>query len=350
MPIFISRIHFSLVALAACLCLAGGCTRPAGVVFPPPEKPLVWPGPPETPRIRYVGQLVTSADLKPARPFGEAVDEALFGKKPSESMLTPFAICTDAANRIFVADAGAQAVHVFDLTTRKHARWAPPQPYRYSQPVGVAWDPRGRLFVSDSVGGCIFVFTSAGVFEARIGVGELTRPAGLAWDAANKRLLVADTASHCVVMLSSDGALLGRIGRRGTQPGEFNYPTNIAIDHQGRVYVSDTLNFRIQQFDPELRPTRVIGRKGDMPGCLSQPKGIAVDSEDHLYILDAHFEAVQVFDAQGQLLLGFGEEGWGPGQFCLPAGMFIDSRDRIWVADAYNRRLQVFDYVPEKQP
>lgn len=350
MAISNSRIHWLLTAGVACLCLVAGCTRPAGVVFPPPEKPLVWPGPPEPARIRYVGQLATSADLKPARSFGEAFDEAIFGKKPSQSMLTPFAICTDGTGRIFVADAGAQTLHVFDLATRKHAWWTPPAPYRYSQPVGVAWDPRGRLFVSDSVGGCIFVFTSAGIFEARIGVGELTRPAGLAWDARNNRLLVADAGNHCVAMMSADGDVIGRIGRRGTQPGEFNYPTNVAIDHQGRIYVSDTLNFRIQQFDPELRPTRMIGRKGDMPGCLSQPKGIAVDSEDHLYVLDAHFEAIQVFDAQGQLLLGFGEEGRGPGQFWLPAGMFIDSRDRIWVADAYNRRLQVFDYVPEKQP
>ena len=338
------------IVLLAILALAPGCIHSAGVIFPPLTPAIVWPGAPEAPRIRYVGELVTSDDLKPARRLGEAIDQAIFGKKPIQSMLTPFAVCTDGANRVFVADAGAQTVHVLDLATRKQVRWNPPAPYRYFQPVGVAWDPRGRLFVSDSVGGCIFVFTPTGAFEARIGVGEVTRPAGLAWDGRNSRLLVADAGNHCVVMLSADGAVIGRIGRRGTLPGEFNYPTNIAIDRQGRVYVSDTLNFRIQQLDPQLRPVRVIGRKGDMPGCLSSPKGIAVDSEDHLYVMDAQFEAIQVFDAQGQLLLSFGEEGRGPGQFWLPAGMFIDSHDRIWVADAYNRRLQVFDYVPENRP
>ena len=347
---FMTRIPCLRLMLVASLCLSAGCARRAGVIFPPLEKPLVWPAPPETPRIRYVGQLATSADLKPRVPFGEAFSQAIFGKKPLQSMLTPFAVCTDGANRIFVADSGAQTVHVFDLITRKHTRWTPPNPYRFSQPVGVAWDPRGRLFVSDSVGGCIFVFTPTGAFEARIGVNELTRPAGLAWDGRNSRLLVADTGNHCLVMLSADGAVLGRMGQRGTLPGEFNFPTNIAVDRQGRVYVSDTLNFRIQQLDSNLKPTLMIGTKGDMPGCLSQPKGIAVDSADHLYVLDAQFEAIQVFDPQGRLLLNLGEEGRGPGQFWLPAGMFIDSRDRIWVADAYNRRLQVFDYVPENQP
>jgi DNA-binding beta-propeller fold protein YncE len=265
-------------------------------------------------------------------------------------MLCPFAVCTDDGSRVFVADASAQVVHVFDLLSRKYSRWVPPEPLRFSQPVGLAWDPRGRLFVSDSVGGCIFVFTYTGSYEARIGVGELGRPAGLAWDARHNRLLVADAAGHCIVSLSADGAVLGRTGRRGTLSGQFNYPTNIVVDHQGRIYVSDTLNFRIQQFDSNLRPTLSIGYKGDTPGCLASPKGIAVDSEDHLYVVDAQFEALQVFDPQGQLLLSFGEEGRGPGEFWLPAGLCIDARNRIWVADAYNRRLQVFDYLPEKQP
>src|SRR5205807_7758485 len=99
--------------------------------------------------------------------------------------------------------------------------------------------------------------------------------------------------------------LLARIGSRGTEPGQFNYPTNVALDSHGRIYVSDSLNFRIQQFGPDFAPIRQIGRKGDLPGYFGQPKGIAIDSQDHLYVLDAHFEAVQVFDAMGQLLMDF---------------------------------------------
>jgi DNA-binding beta-propeller fold protein YncE len=107
------------------------------------------------------------------------------------------------------------------------------------------------------------------------------------------------------------------------------------------------LNFRVQQFAPDLTPIRQIGKKGDMPGYFGQPKGIAVDPEDHLYVVDANFESVQIFNADGQLLLDFGTEGHNPGEFWLPAGISIDSHNRIWIADAYNRRIQVFDYLPE---
>ena len=77
------------------LVVSGGCGRPAGGIFEPLATPLVWPNPPEQERIRYVGQLVTSADLKPAVPFGQQLAEALFGKGDVQSMLSPYALCTD---------------------------------------------------------------------------------------------------------------------------------------------------------------------------------------------------------------------------------------------------------------
>ena len=338
------------LALGAMMLAGMGCSRSAGVVFSPLDKPLLWPAPPAPARISYVGQLSTSADLKPSVSSLESLDRTLFGEKPIFALLSPFAVCSDGGSRIFVADSGAQTVHVFDLETRKHAFLTLPAPRHFSQPAGIAWDPRGRLFVSDSVGGSIEVFNAKGEYQAQIAPPAFVRPAGLAWDSRNNRLLVADVGKHCIFFLSAEGTILNTLGQRGILLGQFNFPTNVAVDHQGRIYVSDTLNFRIQQFSPELRPTLAIGQKGDKPCCLSQPKGIAVDSEDHLYVLDAQFEAIQIFNAQGQLLLTFGEEGHGPGQFWLPAGIFIDPRNRLWVADVYNRRLQVFDYLPEKQP
>src|SRR5262245_34396582 len=128
------------------LLLLSGCGKSAGVIFEPLAKPIVWPAAPERTRIRYVGQLVTSADLKPAVSFGEALGETLFGKKSIKSMLTPYAVCTDGRDRLFVADSNAQVVHVFDLQTRVYQQWKPPEGSPpFSQPVGLAWDPSGKL-------------------------------------------------------------------------------------------------------------------------------------------------------------------------------------------------------------
>jgi DNA-binding beta-propeller fold protein YncE len=311
-----------------------------------------WPTPPEAARIEYVGQLVTSADLKPARSFWQSVGETLFGAKDARSMLSPFSLCTDGADRLFVGDSNAQVVHVFDLDTRAYARWTPSAEDEdggeaFSQPVGVAWDPGGRLLVADSVAACVFVFADDGTCPGRLGSGLLQRPSGLAVDAAGERIFVADAAAHQVVVLDPAGRLLKRIGGRGLDLGQFNYPTNVALDSTGRLYVADTLNFRVQVFDRSLEPLRQIGSAGDLPGYFSRPKGLALDSADHLYVVDAHFESVQIFDPEGPLLLSFGQEGSGPGEFWLPAGIHIDASDRIWIADSYNRRVQVFQYLPE---
>jgi sugar lactone lactonase YvrE len=348
------------------IALSGGCGQRRGEVFTPIDPPIAWPPPPDVARIRYVGSLSTSGDLKPGKSMFKALGEAIFGKDEVYAMLSPLAVCTDHGQRVFVVDSNAQCVHVFDLDSRAYAQWRPGgvtidgkmRPGRsttlvhdaFSQPVGAVFDPRGRLLVSDSVAGVIFVFDSTGQCTGEIGAGLLSRPCGLAFDVTRDRLLVADCGLHQVLALDGEGRLLARVGSRGVALGQFNYPTNVAVDSVGRVFVSDTLNFRVQVFDSQYQPLRQIGRQGDMPGYFAQPKGLALDSENHLYVIDAQFEAVQVFDTDGRLLLNFGEEGHGPGQFWLPAGMAIDSNDRIWIADSYNQRVQVLEYQPEAQP
>jgi DNA-binding beta-propeller fold protein YncE len=330
------------------VCLLAGCGARPGVIFPPPNPPILFPPPPELTRVSWVGQLVTEADLKPGKSGLQGMTETLFGKEGIRSMLTPMAVCTDGKSRVFVADSNAQVVHVFDLNSRRYARWQPGKTRTFSQPVGLAWDPAGRLLVADAAASTVFVFDDSGRLAAEWAGERFARPCGVAVDAARGRVIVVDTAAHGLVELSLSGDVTRRVGRRGGNMGEFNYPTNVAIDRVGRVYVSDTLNFRVQQLSSELVPLRQIGSHGDMPGYFAQPKGVSIDSEGHIYVVDAQFETIQVFDDQGRLLLDFGEEGHRPAEFWLPAGIFVDAQDRIWVADSYNRRVQVFDYHPQK--
>lgn len=330
--------------------MVGGCAQPKGVLFEPLDIPLNWPPPPETSRIHYVGSLSTDKDLKPAKSFTRSVSETLFGEKPGRSMLTPYAVCTDGRDRVFVCDSNAQVVHVFDLDSRAYEQWKPDAlDGSFAQPVGITFDSLDRLLVSDSAGGIIHVFNSSGQYQGTLGEGALSKPSGLVTDPETNRIFVADVGTHQIVVLSFDGELLERIGQRGTSLGEFNFPTNVALGQDGSLYVSDSLNFRVQVLDPDLKPARQVGQKGDLPGYFSHPKGIALDQYGHLYVIDSHFESVQIFDPQGNLLLTFGQEGHEPGQFWLPTGIHIDGNNRIFIADSYNQRLQVFEYRPEEQ-
>ena len=106
---------------------------------------------------------------------------------------------------------------MFNLANRRYTTWRPKtKSKRFTQPVGVAYDPaRRRLFVADSVAGVIYVFNDAGTPIDTIGTNVVKRPCGLAFDARapqGGRLLVADAGLHQVLAFSPAGTLLQQAG------------------------------------------------------------------------------------------------------------------------------------------
>ncbi|MBK7404379.1 MAG: 6-bladed beta-propeller [Phycisphaerales bacterium] len=338
------------LALAAALGL-GACSSPPGMLFEPATDSVAWPPPPDAARVRYLGQLRSADDLHAQRSGLQQFGRAIFGPgRPKGVLISPMGVATDGADRVFVADREAHAVHVYDIGRRRYSSWAPPETRGGSfQPTAIAYTT-GRLLVTDSAGGVIHVFTAEGKYLGTLGDKLLGRPVGLAVDPTTGDIYVADAAAHQVVVLSRDDVVLRTIGSRGAGLGEFNFPTFVALDGERRLYVSDSLNFRVQVFAPDGTPLRQIGAKGDMPGYFSQPKGLGVDAGGRLLVVDANFEAIQIFDAAGDLLMALGQEGHGPGEFWLPVGLTIDSKQRIWVADSYNRRVQVFEILQPEEP
>jgi DNA-binding beta-propeller fold protein YncE len=323
-----------------------GCAAPPGPIFPGVNPPIAWPAPPDTPRIRYIGALHGEASLG-IQPTGwEAVRAALGGPRPQVAFSHPAAIAV-AGERIFVADTGLGAVHLLDLAARQYKllRGAPADPLRV--PIGLTISA-GQLVVVDRGRAAIDLFDLDGNWRTTRRWPEVTAPVAVAWDQQKRTLWIADAAAHACFVVADLQTVSGRLGDRGTAPGQFNFPTALAWQPMVGLVVADAMNFRVQVFDTAGQPMAVFGRKGDAAGCFARPRGVAVDSEGHIYVADNQFENIQVFDAAGRLLLAFGEEGDRPGQFSLPAGITIDAQDRIWVADSYNRRVQVFQYVAEK--
>ena len=232
------------------------------------------------------------------------------------------------------------------LTKKKYRRIGDAGGKELVSPLGVAVDTNGEVFITDSILKRVFEFNGSGTFLREIGADDLfLRPTGIAVD--KNRVYVVDTLGHQVLVFSKkEGTLLFRIGRNGTQNGDFNYPTHIFVS-RNKIYVTDSLNFRIQIFDVNGTFLRSFGRLGDAMGDFSKPKGVAVDSEDHIYVVDSQFDNIQIFDPTGKLLLVLGSTGRSLGKLLLPAGIFIDSQDRIYVADSYNKRIQIFQYLTQ---
>ncbi|UCE62293.1 MAG: hypothetical protein JSU63_11380 [Phycisphaerales bacterium] len=335
-----------LVTLVAGCVVAGclvGCATTRGVLFEPIDPPKVWPAPPDTPRIKLIGALSSSEDLKASKSGMESFKTVLRGPRPPIKFSAPQALAVHADNTIAVADGAGAAVHIIDLNERTHARVIGWDDQQFAVPIGAVW-VGDRLFVTDAQRHEVIELDVDGRFRGRFGSGVLVRPVGIAFSKVREKLYVVDGGSHCLKVFDLAGNVVRTIGRQGINPGEFNFPSHICCS-EDRLIVADSGNFRVQWLNLDGEFIRAFGRKGDGAGDLSLPKGVALDSEGHLYVVDAHFENVQIFNSDGQVLMAFGEEGRDLGQFWLPAGLAIDGQDRIWIADPGNGRIQMFEYM-----
>ena len=343
----IKKISVGLISLCSLVLFVIGCSSPPGELFPQLEKPLIWPAPPENPRIKYIGEISTEADLKEGISWLESLTELVFGKKKIGILVGPYAVATDNDERLFVADASQGRVHSFDLKNRKHKQFADignEQELQMPVALAVIGD---RIYVVDSVLHKICVFNQKGKYILSFGQERLKRPTAIAYCALENNIYVTDTASHKINIFRQDGSFVKELGERGTKPGLFNFPTQLWVDKEGRLYVSDTLNYRIQIFTKKGKFVKMFGRQGDRAGNFAHSGGVATDSFGHIYVVDRQFENIQVFDSNGVILMAFGQEGSGPGEFWLPGGIYIDIKNKIYIADSFNKRIQIFKFLEE---
>ncbi|MHC4266301.1 MAG: 6-bladed beta-propeller [Planctomycetota bacterium] len=333
----------------ASLLLFTGCGGPRGDIFPTLEKPLVWPEPPEKPRIVYVGTISTEDDLKKEISWIQGLGEFIFGKEDVGVLVGPYSITIDAEDRLFVADEAVSVVHMFDLDTRGYKQFSSlGLDEKLQTPVSLTVID-GRVYVVDSMLHKVCVFDRNGNYLFSFGGENLKRPSGIAFSEPSQKIYISDTGQHVINIYDKDGEFIDRIGSRGLKPGLFNFPTHLWIDNNGLLYVSDTLNYRIQVFSQEGKFLKMFGQQGDRPGNFAHPCGVATDSFGHIYVTDRQFENIQVFDSEGQILMALGQEGNDSGEFWLPAGIYIDSNNRIFVADSFNKRVQVFELLEDNE-
>jgi DNA-binding beta-propeller fold protein YncE len=316
--------------------------------------PLVWPGPPAEPRFAYEATLRTSADIEQEsdaerlqRILGGAGDEVV-------SLVKPYGIAA-GSGMIYVTDTVARLVHAFDLGRRRYFQLGLRLDGRLKKPAGIAVDGDSRVYVADVSAKRVVVYDRLGLFLGQIGAPEdFDRPTGVAVNRSGSRVYVVDTGGveserHRVLVYDAKGSRLAAIGRRGSEPGEFNLPVAAATAPDGTLYVVDAGNFRVQAFDPEGRFLRAFGSVGNGYGQFARPRGIAVDGHGHVYVTDAAFGNVQVFDAAGRLLLPIGQMARrdAPGRWALASGVATDERGFVYVLDQLYRKIDVLRRLDE---
>jgi len=314
----------------------------------PAEVKLVWPLPPEKPRIKFVTAIYGASDIEPAKKANFLDRLAGIQRKDFKpTFVKPYGIATDSQGRIYVTDSGQGLVFVLDREN-KHVTFLGVGPQvRLRMPIGITVDAKDRVWVADAVGQHVYAFDGEGTVLMALGQqNEMQNPTGVAVDDARHRLYVVDSRQHSVLVYDSEsGQFLAQFGQRGTDKGQFNFPTNVAVDRQGFIYVTDTLNYRVQIFDPSYKCVAAFGEQGNHFGQFLKPKGLALDTYQNLYVVDSDFDNFQIFDQHRRLLMFLGTQGQLPGTFWLPAGIHVDRSNRIYVADQNNQRIQIFQLL-----
>ena len=172
--------------------------------------------------------------------------------------------------------------------------------------------------------------------------GSMVWPTSVALDKAGN-VYVSDEWLNRIAMFSSDGEWLGAWGTQGDADGEVDQPAGIAFDSEDNLYVVDTGNNRIQKFTKDGQVLAKWGQEGSADGEFDMPWGIGLDADNNVYIADWRNDRIQKFAPDGSFLMAFGESGSEDGQFNRPADVAVDKEGLIYVADWRNDRVQVFD-------
>jgi len=329
---------------------------------------LVWPSPPNVARVKWLsyfaGQKIdyTQTDKKKAKASwmdrlagGQTEQEKFNPKDFPYQLIGPYGIAIDSKGLVYVADQRVGAVFIFNTATQDVEMIRNGYEAHFGWVNGLAIDDDDRLFVSDGKTHKIVIFNSKHEVESQITEG-LQDPVGLAIDTTNRFLYVVDTQQDQVLVYDADSLkLLRRIGTGGknhflTTPGDFGAPQGVAVDGEGNVYVTDTMNNRVEIFDADGNFISEFGKNGDGPGYFARPKGIAVDGDGHIWVADQVQDRLQVFNREGQLLTFIGSgHGELPGQFKTLTGVAIDKHNRVFTTEQEPGRLQVFRYVTDAE-
>jgi len=350
---------------------------------------------------------------------------------PLGALFKPSGIEVDDSGKLYVTDENNH-VQVFDSSGKflfKFGQYGNGDG-EFDYPAELALDKYGKIYVADAYNNRIQVFDSSGEFLFKFGRctheemmrqyhltdddgnfigereqvcghgknkwgighadGELHSPSDVTVDKSGK-IYVADMLHAKVQVFDSSGKFLFKFGtgttceyvnnltgltRCDSGDGEFIYANRIMIDDFGKVYVSDTVNHRIQVFDSSGKFLFKFGKYGHENGEFDEPYDIALDSLGRLYVVDIYNNRVQIFDKLGRFIDKFGyycqtsnnlgKHDWGhqkcidadetgplepgDGGFTYTHGVAVDNNSsRVYVLDYGNNRVQVYEWQETKK-
>lgn len=250
-------------------------------------------------------------------------------------------VAIDRQDNVWVFNRGAHPVIQFDKNGNLLQSWGEGL---FKSSHGMRIDSEGNVWAVDVKGHIVLKLSPAGRVQMVIGRSPgnndskdaFNEPTGIAF-ASNGDFYISDGyVNSRVVKFNRDGEYLLHWGGKGTGDGQFNLVHDVTLDAQGRVYIADRTNQRIQIFD---HTGKFLAKWTD----IGSPWGIIyVPKEDVIYMCDGFNNRVIKVNLEGQVLGVLGSQGRIPGKFDFAHNIAVDSEGSIYVVEIKNWRVQKF--------
>jgi sugar lactone lactonase YvrE len=298
----------------------------------------------------------------------------------------PAGVATDSGGNIYAADInnhtirkispGGEVTTLAGLAGISGTNNGTGSAARFNQPESVAVDTSGNVYVTDTANHTIRKITPAGLVTTLAGLpgtsgtnngtgtaARFTRPNGVAVDGSNN-VYVGDSYNQTIRKITPAGAvttfagLAGVVGtKNGTGTGaRFNYPSRLAVDSRGNLYVADTQNSAIRKITPAGVVTTLAGSAGTSGtnngtggnARFNLPFGVALDAGANVYVADTGNHTIRKITPAGVVTTFAGLAGTAgstnatgtAARFNTPAGITMDGNSNLYVGDTYNHLLR----------
>ena len=309
---------------------------------------------------------------------------------------SPVDVAVDRSGNLYIADSGNNRIRRVDpsgtiITIAGTGQsvlsysgdGGPAVEAKIASPSGLAVDSSGNLYIADTYNHRIRRVDPSGIIITIAGVGassysgdggpaitaRLYRPGDVAVDSSGN-LYIADTYNHRIRRVDPSGTIstIAGTGERGfggdggpAVEARLNYPSGVAVDDSGNLYIADVGNHRIRRVNSlgiinTIAGTGYEGYSGDggpaVAAQLTYPGDLAIDGKGNLYFTDSNNNRVRQVNSSGIVttVAGTGEKGFGgdggPAIEALldgPSGVAVDNENNLYVADTRNYRIRRID-------
>ena len=259
----------------------------------------------------------------------------------------PWGVAVSNNGDVAVAEWGGNCITILNSQGRLKASFGYKAKKKtfLQNPSGVHFTRDNHLLVTDSTR--VLKFTLKGGLVKKVGSGrgcgqqQFDSAAGLAVHPFNNKIYVADSLNNRIQVLNENMTFSHNFGGKGSQPGKFYLPWDVAFDSNGMVYVVEG-NSRIQKFTPEGEFIRSFGKKGSSRGEMDRPAAIVVDQHGYIHISELYNHRISMYNPSGNFICCYGKQGTGTDGFNQPCGIAVTKCGDLYVSDCWNNRLKIF--------